>query len=407
MLKPSKNISSALLSGAILFLLLSVFAAILGKFHLMGTSLTVMFAMGAFFFKTRPNLKTFAFTFWVFAFFIGSLVYPKVFLVVGGFDQRVLIVPLIQIIMFGMGATLSLGDFANAIKMPRAVFLGLVLQFSVMPIVGWIIASTMGFSPEVAAGIILIGSCSGGVASNVMTYLSKGNVALSVTMTACSTMMAPFVTPFAMKILAGRLIEIQVFTMMLSIVNLIILPIAAGLVTHYLLNSHLDGRKWRPTTLILGIICFFLAQSVGVLQEQLYSIAVALVLMGFLRRNWLERGLPIVSMAGICYIIAIIAANSREEILAVGVSLFIAALFHNLIGYLFGFWGARFAGLKESDSRTVAFEVGMQNGGMGAALAINVLNSNNAALGPIIFGTWMNLTGSTLASWWKGRPPKD
>lgn len=407
MLKLSKNISSVYLLSGLLFLLLSVGAAIFGKYHLMGTSLTLMFAVGAFFFQTRPNIKTFSFTFWVFAFFIGSLVFPKVFLVVGGFDQRVLIVPLIQIIMFGMGATLSLGDFANAIKMPRAVLLGLVLQFSVMPIVGWTIASTMGFPPEIAAGIILIGSCSGGVASNVMTYLARGNVALSVTMTACSTMMAPFVTPFAMKILAGRLIEIQVLQMMLSIVNLIILPIAAGLVTHYLLNSHLDGKKWRPTTIILGIICFFLARSVGVMEEQLFSISAALVLMGFLRQKWLERGLPIVSMAGICYIIAIIAANSRTEILAVGISLFVAALFHNLIGYIFGFWGARLSGLSEGDSRTVAFEVGMQNGGMGAALAINVLNSNNAALGPIIFGTWMNLTGSTLASWWKGRPPKE
>ena len=116
MLKPSKNISSAFLMGGLFFLLLSVGAAICGKYHLMGTSLTLMFVMGAFFFKTLPNLKTFAFTFWVFAFFIGSLIYPKVFMVVGGFDQRVLIVPLIQIIMFGMGATLSLKDFANAIK---------------------------------------------------------------------------------------------------------------------------------------------------------------------------------------------------------------------------------------------------------------------------------------------------
>jgi BASS family bile acid:Na+ symporter len=110
-------------------------------------------------------------------------------------------------------------------------------------------------------------------------------------------------------------------------------------------------------------------------------------------------------MAGICYIIAIIAAATREEILMVGFGLFAAALLHNLVGYLLGYWGARLGGLPESDCRTVAFEVGMQNGGMGAALAIDVLRSANAALGPAIFGTWMNITGSTLASWWRDRLP--
>lgn len=393
------------LSGGLF--VLTLVTGIAGAYEIMGLAAVVMCILLAVFFQTHARLATFTFTFWVLAFFLASLVYPAAFLEVQGFDQRKLIVPLIQIIMFGMGATLSLKDFGAALKQPRAVSLGIVLQFSVMPIVGWILATMVGFEPEIAAGIILIGSCPGGVASNVMAYLSKGNVALSVTMTACSTMLAPFVTPFAMKILAGRLIEINVMSMMLSIVNLIILPIAAGLVTHYLLNSRLSWKAWRPVTLVLGIVFLVVARSAEGGVQQLNSIAAALILMTFLRRSWLAKGLPLISMAGICYIVAIIAANSRQEIMTVGIALFGVALVHNLLGYLFGYWGARAIRLKESDCRTIALEVGLQNGGMGAALALDVLKSNNAALGPVVFGTWMNLTGSTLASWWRGRLPAD
>lgn len=383
-----------------------VVTALTGAYWYTGLAFVTFFGVAAVYFQLSVSWKTFAFTCWVFAFFLASLVVPEVFLVVGGFDQRTLIVPLIQVIMFGMGATLSLHDFSNALKMPKAVIIGMLLQFSVMPLVGWGIAYSFGFEPELAAGIILIGSCPGGVASNVMTYLAKGNVALSVSMTACSTIMAPFITPVAMKVLAGRLIEIEILTMLLSIVNLIILPVAGGLVTHYLLHSNLRGSLWRPLAVVAAILCFVLAkvQPTGI--QQLYSLAAGLLLMSVLRRSWLERGLPVVSMAGICYIVAIIAASTRNQILEVGIALFVAAILHNSLGYLFGYSIARASRLPESDCRTVALEVGMQNGGMGSALAMNVLKSSTAALGSVIFGTWMNLSGSVLASWWKGNPPK-
>lgn len=397
----------ALLSISGAFFLLAIITALFGIYNIMGPSLVLACALVATYFKFHRSLSTFSFTFWVIAFFAASLVWPGIFLIVGGFDQRVLIVPLIQIIMFGMGATLSLRDFGNAIKMPKAVVLGICLQFSVMPIIGWMIATSFRFEPEVAAGIILIGACSGGVASNVMAYLSKGNVALSVTMTACSTMLSPFATPFAMKLLAGRMIEIDTFGMFMSIINLIILPVAAGVATHYLLHSDIRGKLWRPMVLVLAALCFFAARMDPPLQQQLFSLSAAFVLMAVLRQRWLEKGLPLVSMAGICYIVAIIAASTREQILTVGVLLFAAALIHNLLGYVFGYWGARLSRLPESECRTVSFEVGMQNGGMGAALAMDVLKSSSAALGPVIFGTWMNLTGSALASWWKGHPPAD
>ncbi len=378
-----------------------------------GPGVVGMLALFAIYFQRHATLKIFAFTFWVFAFFVGALFYPAVFLTWGDFEQKRLIVPLIQLIMFGMGATLSLADFGRALRMPKAVGIGILLQFTVMPTAGWAIASAMGFDPEVATGIILIGSCSGGVASNLMAYLARGNVALSVTMTACSTIMSPLMTPLAMKLLAGRLMEIDVFGMMISIVELIILPISAGLLIHYLLHAEIPGRIWRSTVFVLALICFagvamnaeaFLGEVGG---RQLGPLGVAFLIMAVLRQEWLEHGLPVVSMAGICYIIAIIAANNYEKILSVGVGLFAAAILHNTVGYLLGYWGARAVRISESDARTVAFEVGMQNGGMGTALAMEVLKSSSAALGPAIFGTWMNISGSTLASWWKERPPAD
>ena len=307
-----------------------------------------------------PSLKVFTFTFWVLTATVAALFYPQAFLSWGGFELSRLNVPLIQFIMFGMGASLSFSDFARALKMPKAVLIGMFMQFTIMPLAGWGVATAFGFDPEVAAGVILIGSCSGGVASNVMVYLARGNVALSVTMTACSTLMAPLMTPLAMKILAGRLIPIPFVDMMISIINLVIVPIGAGLIVNKLLRD---------------------------------------------RCRWLDRLLPVVSMAAICFIIAIIAANSRDKLLTVGFALIGAAIIHNSIGYVLGYLGARAVGLSETDSRTVAFEVGMQNGGMAVGLASNVLKSSDAALGPAIFGTWMNISGSTLASWWRERTP--
>lgn len=200
------------------------------------------------------------------------------------------------------------------------------------------------------------------------------------------------------------MIEIDTLGMFLSIVNLIILPIAAGLAIHYLLNSKIKGAIWRPISLALALLCYILGQSEIGMSAQITSLAAAFLIMSILQRQWLEKGLPLLSMIGICYIVAIIAANTRDSIMAVGLGLFVAAIIHNSIGYISGYGIARLSRLPEKDCRTVAFEVGLQNGGMGSALAMSVLKSSNAALGSVIFGTWMNLSGSMLASWWKGRP---
>jgi bile acid:Na+ symporter, BASS family len=309
--------------------------------------------------RRNPNLSGYAFTSWILCFVTAAMAYPELFRAWHGHPTATLIVPLIQIIMFGMGTALSLRDFSRVLSMPWPVFIGLSLQFLVMPTSAWLIARVFGFEGAVAAGVVLVGAAPGGVASNLITYLAGGNLALSVTMTACSTLAAPVMTPLAMKLLAGQYVPVSFGEMMVSIVQMIIVPIVAGLVVNRLLHG---------------------------------------------RAAWLHRALPVVSMAGICAVITIITALSRDKLLQVGLALIVAVAVHNAVGYLFGYWGARLAGLGEADCRTVAIEVGLQNAGMASGLAISVLKSAPAALAPAIFGPWMNVSGSLLASWWRVRP---
>ncbi|MEN6425320.1 MAG: bile acid:sodium symporter family protein [Phycisphaerales bacterium] len=392
----------------------------------------------------HPFLKSFAFTVWVFAFVAGSMFYPGAFMTWAGFDLGRLIVPLIQIIMFGMGTTLSLADFARVFKMPWPVFVGMVLQFSIMPLAGFTVAHLFGFPPEIAAGIILVGSCPGGVASNLMAYLAKGDVALSVTMTSCSTLMSPVMTPLMMKLLAGRLVEVKFVAMMLSIVNMIIVPVLAGLVANRILYSSSRWANRRGLLSVLAVVGFGVAVLVAALQSQLLEaitrltdgsgtkailstvmtfrdgIIIGAVLIGVVALtklfvslalgrsgNWMDKVLPVVSMAGICLIIAIITARSREDLLTVGGFLIAVVVLHNLIGYTLGYWFSRLVRLDERTCRTVAIEVGLQNGGMASALAMNVLKSAEAALAPAIFGPWMNISGSVLATWWHRKPIRE
>jgi BASS family bile acid:Na+ symporter len=311
--------------------------------------------------------------------------------------------------------------------MPWPILIGVVLQFTVMPLVGWGIATVFEFDAEVAAGIILIGSVSSGVASNVMSYLAGGNVPLSVTITSTTTLIAPFVTPLWMKLLAGRLVPVNVVEMMMSILNMIVVPVVAGLAANRILYGE---RRWnrRPAALAVlaagtaagGVAAIFLAPpALGVFAPLKGGLVIGLLLIGLAAAgrlaatvwlkagaNWMDKALPAVSMFGICLIIGIITARSRDQLLAVGAALFGAAILHNGLGYLLGYWGARAARLDESSCRAVAFEVGMQNGGMASGIAMDVLRSASAALAPAIFGPWMNISGSVLANWWRRRPVK-
>jgi len=375
-----------------------------------------------------------AFTVWVFAFVAAAMFYPAAFGTWLGWDLKLLIVPLIQIIMFGMGTTLNVGDFVRVLAMPWPVLVGMVLQFTVMPLAGFFIAPLFGFEPEVAAGVVLIGCCPGGVASNLMTYLARGNVALSVTMTSCSTLASPLLTPLMMTALAGQWVPIDFVEWMLKILNMIIVPIVAGLVA----NRILYGRgRWvnRAVPLVaIAASSTLVAAAAGLLEKDVLGLlmpgAVAeslLVLQGGViigcalvglialtklfvavvfrgPENWMDKVLPIVSMAGICFIIAIITARSQEKLMAVGAALIAAAVLHNFVGYVLGYWCARGLRLDQTTCRTVAIEVGLQNGGMASGLAMYVLKSPLAALAPAIFGPWMNISGSMLAAWWHRRP---
>ncbi len=306
-----------------------------------------------------PNLHGFGFTLSVILAVTLAMIWPQLFRSWGSFQTRVLIVPLIQLIMFGMGTTLSVGDFTRVLRMPWPVLVGMVLQFGVMPFVGWGLATAFGFPPLIAAGVVLVGSCPGGVASNVITFLAGGNVALSVTMTACSTLLSPLLTPLMMKLLAGQFVPVNFWQMMIIILKMIVVPIALGLIVNRLLHG---------------------------------------------RAPWIKKSLPFVSMAGIAIIIAIITSLNRDTLLDVAFALIIVVAVHNAVGYLLGYWGARALRLGEREARTVAIEVGLQNGGMATGLAMDVLKSAQAGLAPAIFGPWMNASGSVLASYWRRRP---
>jgi len=404
---------------AILFMLVT------GYRSKVGPLVIVLFASLALYCTGRSFLKSFAFTIWVFTFVSASMFYPAAFGKWFGADLKVLIVPLIQIITFGMGTTLSVKDFSRVFIMPVPVLIGFFLQFIIMPLVGFSIATLFGFKREVAAGVILIGSVSGGVASNLITYLARGNVALSVTMTAFSTLASPVMTPFLMKSLAGRLVHVDFLLMMFSIFNMIIVPIIAGLVANKILFSAKNWANQAGSLAFVSALCFFLAAAavfvpsdflgplaslkggtilglalIGIVA--LAKLIVSIVLKG--QKNWMDKALPIVSMSGICLIIAIITSRSRNELLTVGLALLLAVMLHNGIGYLLGYWGAKAFKLDEISCRTVSIEVGMQNGGMATGLAMEVLKSTSAALAPAIFGPWMNISGSVLANWWRRKP---
>ena len=394
------------------------------QIHL-GPLLALLLALLAIAFRIQESLRGFAFTAWVLTFVAVSMVWPRAFGHWLGLDLRLLIVPLVQVIMFGMGTKLSVQDFLRVLVMPRPVLIGVVLHFGVMPLTGYAIAKMFGFPPEIAAGVVLVGSVSSGVASNVIVYLARGNVALAVTITACSTLVSPLMTPLLMKTLAARLVPIDFLAMMVEVFSMVIVPVVAGLIAHRILYGR--GRQVESVRYLMPLAAgsFALAaafalvrpEHLGTLAPLSRGAAIGFLLLGLVSmtkllaavgrrgsRDWLDQALPIISMTGICLIFAIITARARDRLLAVGLSLIVAAILHNTIGYLLGYWLARAVRLDERACRTIAVEVGMQNGGMATGLAMSVLHSADAALAPAIFGTWMNISGSLLAGWWRRRP---
>ncbi len=357
-----KLIYRILLTIALSLLAVGFFLLYRGEPQVASYFLIASLALLAISMQGFQGFRGFSYTFWILAAVTVSLYYPEYFTGIGSFSFKSLIIPLLQLIMFGVGSTMGLKDFEGVIKMPKGVVVGLTGHFIFMPLIGFTIGRSFGFAPEIAAGIILVGSVPCGLASNVMSYLANANVALSVTLTAVGTVLAPFTTPFLMQLLAGEYVSVDFFSMMWDITKIVLIPIAGGL----LYNHFLGGR--------------------------------------FL---WLDKSMPLLSMVSIAFIITIITAAGRESLLLVGPLLVLACLIHNLSGYVLGYLSCKMLKMDERDCRTIALEVGLQNAGLASGLALQMGRVATVGLAPAIFGPLMNITGSSLATWWHNRPPKD
>jgi len=294
--------------------------------------------------------KTFAL--WVILFAVLGFLLPDVFKHVTPY-----IVTLLGIIMFGMGLTISVDDFRELSHRPVEVAIGVVAHFVIMPALALLLTVLIPMPPEVAAGVILVGCCPGGTSSNVMTYLAKGDVALSVACTSVTTLAAPIVTPFLVWMFASQYLPVNAMAMFMSILQVIILPLALG----------------------------FLAQKV---LPRLVEKTVP--------------ALPLVSVVGIVLIVAAVVGASKGAIAQSGLLIFAVVVLHNGLGYLLGFFAAKAFGLNLYKRKALAIEVGMQNSGLGAALATAYF-SPVAAVPSAIFSVWHNISGALLANYFSSR----
>ena len=261
------------------------------------------------------------------------------------------------VIMFGMGMTLRLEDFKEILRRPREVFIGLAAQFTIMPLLAWILAIIFQFPPELAAGMILVGACPGGTASNVMTYLAKGDLALSVSITMAATLLAPIVTPLLTWKLAGAWIDISFYDMMISILQVVIAPIFLGIMINRFFGD-----------LVKSVVKF----------------------------------LPFVSITAILLIVGGVVAVNSDKILDTGLFIMLAVILHNLLGYGLGFGASKIFKLNTAKAKAISIEVGMQNSGLAVSLAMIHFGAA-AAIPGALFSVWHNISGSLFANFLAGK----
>lgn len=308
--------------------------------------------MDAFLRFTQFIQKTFAL--WVIVFAVLALWQPEFFVWLKAYIPWIL-----GIIMLGMGMTMTVDDFKGVLQSPKAVLIGVVAQFVVMPGLAFILCKLFNLPPEIAVGVILVGCCPGGTASNVITYMAKGNVALSVACTSVSTLLAPILTPAIFYLLASQWLKIDAASMFMSILQVVLLPIVIGLIL----------RTW--------------------LKRQVESYI---------------QVMPLVSVIAIVAIVAAIIGGSKAAILQSGLLILAVVILHNGLGYLLGFTAARFFKLPYADSKAIAIEVGMQNSGLGVALAaVHFAASPITAVPSAIFSLWHNISGPALATYWASK----
>ena len=262
--------------------------------------------------------------------------------------------PLLGIVMFGMGLTLKPGDFKVVFSRQKDVIIGCIAQFTVMPLLAFLLTKVFNLSPELAIGVILVGTCPGGTSSNVMTYLSKGDVALSVGMTACSTILAPILTPALTYVYAGQTVDVNVWSMFLSIVQVVILPIILG----FLINH------------------FF----------KKFTEAVVEIL-------------PLISTLAIVAIVAAVVSANSANLMTSGALIIIVVILHNVLGYLLGYVIGKVLKLDETKCRAISIEVGMQNSGLATSLAnAHFAQYPLATIPGAVFSVWHNVSGAILAN---------
>jgi bile acid:sodium symporter len=290
--------------------------------------------------------KTFAL--WVLLFAFLAFVSPEAFLEIRGYIPY-----LLGIVMFGMGITLTFNDFSEVVKHPKSVIVGVVGQFVIMPAIAFALAKLFALPTDLAIGVILVGACPGGTSSNVMTYLAKGNTALSVACTTISTLLAPLLTPVIFYVLASQWIDIDASAMFASVLKMVLFPIFLGLVIRALFKKQM-------------------AQ--------------------------ISQTMPLVSVIAIVLILAAVVAGSKDKIIDSGLLIFGVVVLHNCLGYFIGFLAAKALRLNNYDSKAIAIEVGMQNSGLGAALATAHFNPI-AAVPSAVFSFWHNVSGPILANY--------
>jgi BASS family bile acid:Na+ symporter len=373
--------------------------------------------------RAIPALVTYQFTVWVLVTVVLGMLYPERCLSLGGLDMKNkhLLTAMIQLVMFGMGTQMTIAELKTVKNMSYPVFIGILLQFSVMPVVGWGIAKAMGMPPEIAAGVVLIGACSSGLASNVMSYIAEANLPLSLTLTAIGTVTAPLTTPFWMWMLAGKWTAIDVFGMMMDIIKIVIVPVGAALLHDWLRHAPAGRRQTLTAACLLAIAAAFGTWLAGLWSLPLtaggeptrpallaiYSAGAVLIGIGYhaLWRIWpgVDRWMPAAAMFGILFVTLVTIAKGRGQLMDLGVELFIASVLHNVIGLALGYAICKVSRVDERSSRTIAMEVGIQNGGMASGLANEMGKIDTVGLAAAVFIPWMNISGSLLANYWRRR----
>lgn len=347
---------------ALLCMVITMVMIIQGKLASAGPAFVTFLIALSISFRGFKALKGLAFTVFILGVATLALYYPHLFLEYQGFELAQLITPLIQLIMFGTGSSMGIKDFVALSKSPRTVIIGVIAQFTIMPVLAFLLAETIGFPDEISAGLILLGCASTSVTAGLFSILAKANVALAITVTSVTTLLAPFLIPLLMKVFAGGYVQIEVWSLMWNMTKMVLLPIGAGL----LFNKLLSGKA-----------------------------------------KWLDASMPYLSMFGIALINAIIMAAGKESILNIGLLLMTAVLIHNLLGYFFGYWAARFCGMNERDCRTIAITTGMQNAGMVTGIAKLMGKIGTVGLASAICGPLMGLTASVITSYWGEKPVED